>query len=350
MGADYPVVKSPVSFAATGQPMVLGQMQRRDFIMLLAGAAAAWPRAARAQQTGKAVPRVGALLFGTPETESNFGAFRRGLRDLGYVESQNIVIEYRYAEGKPERLRALAAELVAIKPNVIFALGGDIAPLVRAATSTIPIVMAVSQDPVQTGLIASLARPGGNITGVTFVSSDLAAKRLQFLHEVAPDLARVAVIWNPDHIDPEYRETQAAAKTLGIQIQSLEVRTTDDFDTAFQAAIGARAQALVPVSSRLMTANRPRIIQFSSQRRLLLASGWGPWAREGALFSYGPDLDVTTRRAAAYVDKILRGARPDELPVEQPTAFQLVINGKTAKALGLTVPDKLLAIADEVIE
>jgi putative ABC transport system substrate-binding protein len=210
--------------------------------------------------------------------------------------------------------------------------------------------MAVSQDPVQTGLIASLARPGGNITGVTFVSSDLAAKRLQFLHEMAPDLARVAVIWNPDHIDPEYRETQAAAKTLGIQIQSLEVRTTDDFDAAFQAAIGARAQALVPVSSRLTTANRPRIIQFSNQRRLLLASGWGPWAREGALFSYGPDLDVTTRRAAAYVDKILRGARPDELPVEQPTAFQLVINGKTAKALGLTVPDKLLAIADEVIE
>ena len=325
-------------------------IRRRHFITLLGGAAIAWPRLVLAQHARKAVARVGALLFGTPETEPNVGAFRRGLRDLGYVEAQNLVIEYRYAEGKPERLRALAAELVAIKPDVIFALGGDVAPLVRAATSTIPIVMAVSQDPVQTGLVASLARPGGNITGVTFVSSDLAAKRLQFLHEMAPDLARVAVIWNPDHIDPEYRETQIAGKTLGIQIQSLEVRTTDDIDAAFQAAISARAQALVPVSSRLMTANRARIIQFSGQRRLLLASGWGPWAREGALFSYGPDLDVITRRAAAYVDKILRGARPDELPVEQPTTFQLVINGKTAKALGLTVPRSLLSIADEVIE
>ena len=325
-------------------------IRRRHFITLLGGAAIAWPRLVLAQHARKAVARVGALLFGTPETEPNVGAFRRGLRDLGYVEAQNLVIEYRYAEGKPERLRALAAELVAIKPDVIFALGGDVAPLVRAATSTIPIVMAVSQDPVQTGLVASLARPGGNITGVTFVSSDLAAKRLQFLHEMAPDLARVAVIWNPDHIDPEYRETQIAGKTLGIQIQSLEVRTTDDIDAAFQAAISARAQALVPVSSRLMTANRARIIQFSSQRRLLLASGWGPWAREGALFSYGPDLDVITRRAAVYVDKILRGARPDELPVEQPTTFQLMINGKTAKALGLTVPRSLLSIADEVIE
>ena len=323
---------------------------RRGLLIALGGATVAWPRLVLAQRAGKAVPRVGALLFGTPETEPNVGAFRRGLRDLGYVEAQNLVIEYRYAEGKPERLRALAAELVAIKPDVIFALGGDVAPLVRAATSTIPIVMAVSQDPVQTGLVASLARPGGNITGVTFVSSDLAAKRLQFLHEVAPDLARVAVIWNPDHIDPEYRETQTAGKTLGLQIQSLEVRNADDIDAAFQAAISARAQALVPVSSRLMTANRARIIQFSAQRRLLLASGWGPWAREGALFSYGPDLDVITRRAAAYVDKILRGARPDELPVEQPTTFQLVINGKTANALGLTIPPTLLARADEVIE
>ena len=325
-------------------------IRRRHFITLLGGAAIAWPRLVLAQHARKAVARVGALLFGTPDTEPNVGAFRRGLRDLGYVEAQNLVIEYRYAEGKPERLRALAVELVAIKPDVIFALGGDVAPLVRAATSTIPIVMAVSQDPVQTGLVASLARPGGNITGVTFVSSDLAAKRLQFLHEMAPDLARVAVIWNPDHIDPEYRETQTAGKTLGLQIQSLEVRNADDIDAAFQAAISARAQALVPVSSRLMTANRARIIQFSGQRRLLLASGWGPWAREGALFSYGPDLDVITRRAAVYVDKILRGARPDELPVEQPTTFQLMINGKTAKALGLTVPRSLLSIADEVIE
>jgi putative ABC transport system substrate-binding protein len=324
-------------------------MNRRAFIAML-GAAAAWPRVGLAQQAGKAVARVGVLLFGTPDTDPNFAQFRRGLRDLGYVESQNIAIEYRYAEGKPERLRGLARELVAIKPDVIFALGGDVAPLARTATSTIPIVMAVSDDPVQSGLVASLARPGGNITGVTFVSSDLAAKRLQFLREIAPDLARVAVLWNPDHVDPEYRETQAAAKALGIQIQSLEVRTGADFDAAFQTATDARSQALIPVSSRLMTTNRSRIIQFSGQRQLLLASGWGPWAREGAILSYGPDLNTITRRAAAYVDKILRGARPADLPVEQPTRFELVINGKTAKVLGLSIPDNLISLADEVIE
>jgi putative tryptophan/tyrosine transport system substrate-binding protein len=325
-------------------------MRRREFIALLAGAAVASPRLVLAESAIKAVPRVGVLLFGRPDTDPNFGAFRRGLRDLGYVEGQNIIIEYRYAEGRSERLRGLARELVAIKPDVIFALGGDVAPLVRAATSTIPTVMAVSDDPVQSGLVGSLARPGGNITGVTFVSSDLAAKRLQYLHEIAPNLARVSVLWNPDHIDPEYRETQAAAKSLGVQVQSLEVRSEEDFNAAFQTETSARNEALIPVSSRLMTTNRPRIIQFSSQRQLLLASGWGPWAREGALLSYGPDLDFITRRAAAYVDKILRGAKPAELPVEQPTRFQLVINAKTAKTLSLSIPDKLLATADEVIE
>lgn len=322
---------------------------RREFITLLSGAAVAWPLSLRAQQ-GKRMQRIGVLLFGTPDTDPNLGAFLRGMRDLGYVESQNIVIEYRYAEGKPDRLRSLAVELVAIKPDLIFALGGDVAPSVRVATNTIPIVIAVSNDPVQAGLIASLARPGGNITGVTFVSSDLAAKRLQFLREIAPNLAHVGVIWNPDHVDPEYRETQIAAKTLGVQIRSLEVRSAEDFDAVFQTAANARIQALIPITSRLMLTNRPRIIEFSSQRRLLLASGYGPWAREGALLSYGPDTDISTKRAAAYVDKILRGAKPDELPVEQPTKFQLVINGKTAKSLGLDIPPTLLATADEVIE
>ena len=324
-------------------------MRRRDFITLAGSATVAWPLAGRAQQ-GARMRRIGVLLFGTPGTESNLGAFLRGLRELGYVESQNIVIEYRYAEGQPEQLRRLAGELVATKPDLVFALGGDVAPSVRAATNSIPIVMVVSNDPVQSGLVASLAHPAGNITGVTFVSSDLAAKRLQFLREIAPDLVRVAVIWNPDHVDPEYRETQTAAKTLGIQIQSLEVRSVEDFSAAFQTATNARIQALIPISSRLMITNRPRIFQFSSQRQLLLACGFGPWAREGALLSYGPDTDAMTQRAAAYVDKILRGAKPDELPIEQPTKFQLVINGKTAKSLGLVIPPTLLATADEVIE
>jgi ABC-type uncharacterized transport system substrate-binding protein len=318
------------------------KIKRREFITLLGGAAATWPFGVRAQQ-GKRIWRIGVLLFGTPDTDPNLGAFLRGLEAVGYIEAQNIVIEYRYAEGKPDRLRGLAGELVAIKPDLIFALGGDVAPSARVATNTIPIVVAVSNDPVQAGLVSSLAHPGGNITGVTFVSSDLAAKRLQFLREIAPNLARIAVIWNPDHVDPEYRETQSAAKTFGIQLQSLEVRSAEDFDAAFQTATNARIEALIPITSRLMLTNRQRIIEFSSQHRLLLASGFGPWAREGALLSYGPDTDASTRRAAGYVDKILRGAKPDELPIKQPTRFQLVINGKTAKSLGLHIPPTLLA-------
>ena len=325
--------------------MTVQKIARRQFIFAVGATAVAWPLSLRAQQR-KQMQRIGVLLFGTPDTDPNLGAFLQGLRNLGYIESQNIVIEYRYAEGKPDR----TGELVAIKPDLIFALGGDVAPSARVATSTIPIVVAVSNDPVQAGLVASIAHPGGNITGVTFVSSDLAAKRLQFLREIAPNLVRVAVIWNPDHVDPEYRETQAAAKTLGIQIQSLEVRSAEDFDAAFQTAMNARIQALIPITSRLMLTNRRRIIEFSSQHQLLLASGFGPWAGEGALLSYGPDTDASTQRAAGYVDKILRGAKPDELPIEQPTKFQLVINGKTAKSLGLDIPPTLLAAADRVIE
>jgi putative tryptophan/tyrosine transport system substrate-binding protein len=325
------------------------QWKRREFITLLGGAAAAWPLAALAQQRER-MRRIGVLLFGTPNTDPNLGAFLQGLRELGYIESQSVAIDYRYAEGKPDRLRGLAGELVATKPDLIFALGGDVAPSARVATSTIPIVIAVSNDPVQAGLVTSLARPGNNITGVTFVSSDLAAKRLQLLRDIVPTLKHVAVIWNPDHVDPEYRETQRAARTLGIQIQSLEVRSAEDFDFAFQSTINAGIQALMPITSRLMLTNRERIIEFSRERRLLLASGFGPWAREGALLSYGPDTDAATKRAAGYVDRILRGAKPDELPIEQPTKFQLVINGKTAKSLGLTIPPILLATADQVIE
>jgi ABC-type uncharacterized transport system substrate-binding protein len=324
-------------------------MRRRQFITLLGGAAA-WPLAARAQRVGKPAPRIGVLLYGTPETDPNYGSFRRGLREFGYVEGQTIVLEPRSAESRPERLPVLARELVAANPDLIYVLGGDVAPFVRSATSTIPIVMAVSNDPVQSGLVASLARPGGNVTGVTFVSSDLAAKRLQFLRELAPQLARVAVLWNPDHVDPEYREIQIAGRTLDVQVQSLEARSPVDFDRAYQTALSLRAEALMPVSSRLLTLDRAGIIGFAAQHKLLLASGWGPWAREGALLSYGPDLDEITRRSAAHVDKILRGANPAQLPVEQPTRFQLVINGKVAKNLGLTVPEKLVALADEVIE
>jgi putative ABC transport system substrate-binding protein len=324
-------------------------MRRIGLAVILALSLLAAPLAVEAQQVGK-VPRLGVLLYGTPNDDPNLPAFRLGLSELGYVEPRTITVEYRYAVGKPERLRALAIELAAGKPDVIVALGGDVAPFARAATSTIPIVMIVSADPVEGGLVASMARPGGNVTGVTFVSSDLAAKRLQFLKEIAPRISRVGMLWNPDHVDPEYRETQKAAPGLGIRVQSLEVRSANDFDAAWQTAIATQLEAVIAVSSRLTTINRQRIIESSQQRRLLLVSGWGPWAKEGALFSYGPDLNVIVRHAATYVDKILKGAKPADLPIEQPAKFDLVINAKTAKAFGLTIPQSLLLRADQVIQ
>jgi putative ABC transport system substrate-binding protein len=233
---------------------------------------------------------------------------------------------------------------------VIFALGGDVAPFVRTATSTIPIVAAVSNDPVQAGLVATLARPGGNLTGVTFVSSDLAAKRMQLLKEMAPAIARVGVLWNPDHIDPEYRETQAAGRALGVEIYSLEVRGSSDLERAFRTAAGSRVEATVVISSRLLVVNHQTITELATRNRIVLVGGLGVWAQGGALFSYGPDIDLLMRHAATHVDKVLKGARPMDLPIVQPTKFELVINLKTAKALGLTIPPALLLRADQVIE
>jgi putative ABC transport system substrate-binding protein len=297
-----------------------------------------------------APPRVGVLLFGASVTDPNVAAFRRGLADLGYVEGRNVDLEYRSAEGKAERLPELARELVRLTPDVIFALGGDVAPAVKSATATIPIVAAVSLDPVLSGLVADLARPGGNITGVTFVSSELAAKRLQLLKEIAPAISRVAVLWNPAHPDFEYRETLVAGQQLGVQVRSLEVRGPGDFGPALEAAATARSDAVIVASSRLMTLNRQQIIALATKHRMLVVSGWGPWAQSGALLSYGPDLDAIIRRAAINVHKILKGARPGELPVERPTKFELVINLKTAQAFGLTVPPSLATRADRIIE
>ena len=325
------------------------QWGRRRFIAALAGGLLAAPLAAEAQQA-RNLPRIGILLFGTPETDPNLPSFHAGLHALGYAEGRTILLEYRYAEGMPDRLPGLARELASAKPNVIFALGGDVAPFARAATSTIPIVMAVSVDPVQSGLVTTLAQPGGNLTGVTFVSSDLAAKRLQLLKEIAPTMSRIGVLWNPDHLDPEYRESQVAGRTLAMEIHSLEVRGPDDFDRAFRVAAAARIEAIVVVSSRLMSLNRQVVMELATRNRVPLVTGWGGWPRVGALFSYGPDLDAIVRRAATYVDRILKGAKPADLPVEQPTKFELVINLKTAKALGLTIPPSLLARADQVIE
>jgi putative ABC transport system substrate-binding protein len=318
-------------------------------ILTLALGLVAAPPPAGAQQPAKGA-RVGVLLYGTPQADPSVTAFSQGLRDLGYVEGQNLSLEYRYAEGKPERLPDLAADLVRLQPDVILSFGGDVTPSVQKATRTIPIVMLVSNDPVQSGFVKSLARPGGNITGVTLILDELAGKTLQLLKEAAPRVSRVGVLWNPDHADPEFREIQRAARTLGVQLQSLEVRRAGEFDAAFEAARTDRAEALIAVSSRQMVLHQQRIAEFASKNRLVLVAGWGPWTQIGGLMTYGPNVNQMARRAATYVDKILRGAKPADLPVEQPTRFELVINMKTAKSLGLTIPPSILVRADQVIQ
>jgi putative ABC transport system substrate-binding protein len=305
------------------------------------------PRSAGAQPPR--VARIGVLLFSDPASDPNLRAFRDGMRELGWIEGQNLFIEYRYAEARPERLPELAADLVRTNPAVIFVLGGDVAPSVVAATTSIPIVMAISTDPVKGKLVASLARPGGNATGFTFLAADLAAKRLQLLRQAAPRLSRPGVIWNPRHFDDEFHETQVAGQALGLQVRSLEVETPAQLETAFQAATSSGCDALIAVSSRTIVRNRQQIIAFAARQRLPLAGGWGLWADDGALLSYGADLDVVVRRAAGYVDRVVKGAKVGDLPVEQPTKFELVVNLRTAKALGLAVPPSLLAQADRVI-
>jgi ABC-type uncharacterized transport system substrate-binding protein len=322
-------------------------MRRREFISLLGGAVV-WPLAARAQQP-KRVPHIGILLF----AQQDLAVIRPCLQELealGYVDGKSVTIEYRDAEGKNERLPALAAELVRLKPDVIFSFGGEQAPIIKRATPSIPIVVVVSNDPVASGLVASLARPGGNITGVTYVRDQLAGKTIALLKDVAPGVSRVAVLWNPNHTDPEFRETQRAARTLPVQLQSLEVRESGDFEHAFQEATRAHIEALIVLGSRLIALQSRQIADFAAKNRLILV-GTPKWLSEvGSLLTYGPNPVEMNRRAASYVDKILKGAKPADLPMEQPTKFELVINLKTAKVLGLTIPAGVLSIADEVIE
>lgn len=303
---------------------------------------------AQAQQSGK-MPRLGMLLYSTPENDPNVAEFRKNMRDLGYIEGQNLSLEYRFAGGKPERLTDQALELARLNPDVIFALGGDVVPAAQKATKTIPIVMWVSNDPVQVGFVASLARPGGNLTGVTLILDELAGKRLALLNEIAPTISRVALLWNPDHADPEFREMQSAAQSMKVRLQSLEVRRGEDFDGQFQAATKAKSQALMVVSSRLINLQRQRILDYAAKSRIPLVGDWGSWAPNGGLMSYGPNISEMTRRAAVHVDKILKGTKPADIPVERPTKFELVINLSAAKEIGLTIPPNVLARADRVI-
>ena len=303
---------------------------------------------ADAQPQGKR-PLVGILLYSTPQEDPNVALFRQYIRDLGYIEGNNVVLEYRFAGGKAERLSKAALELVQLNPDVVLAFGGDVVPAAQKATKTIPIVMWASNDPVQAGLVTSLAQPGGNTTGITLILDQLAGKRLTLLNEIAPTISRVAVVWNPDHADPEFREMQSAAQAMQVQLQSLEVRQGEDFASQFQGATKAKAQAVIVVSSRLINLQRKRILDYAANNRIPLVGDWGAWAQGGALISYGPSMAEMTRRVAVHVDKILKGVRPAAIPVERPTKFELVINLIAAKQIGMTIPPNVLVRADRVI-
>jgi putative tryptophan/tyrosine transport system substrate-binding protein len=325
-------------------------LRRRQFITLLGGAAA-WPLAARAQQPGK-LPTIGFLGQSTRSGASEWvAAFVQRLRELGWTEGRTITIEYRWAEGREERYAELAAEFVRRKVDIIVTSGTPAVMASKRATSVIPIVFATAGDPVGTGVVASLARPGGNVTGLSLQQTDLAGKRLELLREVVPGLGRVAIMGNVDnpYTVLELGEVQVAAGTLGLEVATLEIRRAQDIAPAFDA-LKSRADALYVCTDALANTNRIRINILAVGARLPTMHGSRDYVEAGGLLSYGPNFPDLFRRAADYVDKILRGAKPADLPVEQPTKFDLIINLTTAKALGLDVPSTLLARADEVIE
>jgi putative ABC transport system substrate-binding protein len=319
-------------------------------VLLVLGALAA-PIAAEAQAPAK-VPRIGFLTPLSPTDNAHLlEAFRQGLRELGYVEGQNIAIEYRFGEGRPERLPPLAAELVRLKVDVIVATSPPAPEAAKQATSTIPIVFAVTADPVAEGLVASIARPGGNITGLTSISPELVGKQLELLKEVAPKISRVAVLQNPSNLGHPFMLPQAegAARALEVQLHILPARTPPEIEAAFAAMRRQRAGGVLVLRDGLFLAQRTQIAALAAKGRLPAVYGHREVAEAGGLMAYGASVPLMYRRAATYVDKILKGARPADLPVEQPTRFELVINLKTAKALGLTIPQSVLVRADQVI-
>jgi putative tryptophan/tyrosine transport system substrate-binding protein len=302
--------------------------------------------AVNAQPTAK-VSRIGILAdFITPQLD----ALRQGLHDLGYIEGQNLFIEYRYAEGKHERIPELVAELLGLKIDLILT-SGPTTPIAAKIIKGVPVVFSFSGDPVEAGLIASLARPGGNTTGMTFFASVLAGKRVELLKEAVPGTARVGVLANPNHAGEslEFRETETAATAMSVTIQRHTAQMADDFAGAFNAIAKQRATAIITFPDALMLAHRKEIAEFAVTQRLASLGGWSQFADAGGLMTYGPNLSDSFRRVALYVDKIVKGAKPADLPVEQPTKFELVINLKTAKQIGLTIPPNVLARADRVI-
>jgi putative ABC transport system substrate-binding protein len=324
-------------------------MMRREFIALLGGAAATWPVAARAQ---KSLPRIGWLVFGDAK---KMGPVDQSLKDAlvqaGLLDGRNIEIVFRYANGMPDRLAELATELVAQRPNLLLAVGGDvIKSLFEASKGSIPIVGGVSDSPIRSGIAVSLARPSKNFTGVTFLTDEMAAKRIELLKQVAPNVRKVAVIFNPQHFDDEVTFARRGAGSLDLQLTIHPIDKIADLDAALQAVEASGADGLLVISSRLTGIVAAKIAQRGQERRIPVIASWREFTDSGALLSYGPSRIFEAKRLVGYVQKVLSGEKPADLPIEQPVKFELVINLKTAKVLGLTVPPSLLARADEVIE
>jgi putative ABC transport system substrate-binding protein len=324
-------------------------MRRRDVIIGF-GAVATWPLAARAQQAQR---RIGFLGNSTAALEANLiGPFRDGLKELGYEDGRTIHVEYRWAEGKYERFPALIAELLAAKVEVLVTAGTPASMAVKKATSTVPLVMIAVGDPVGTGLVPSLARPGGNITGLSSIAPDLEGKRLELLREVVPQLSSVAFFLNPANAfhTVSMRQALAAAQALHIRLLPQEVRKSEDLDAAFATIVKEKPDALLILADRVFLHDRQRMMDFATRQKLPSVNAYRELVEAGGLMSYGPSYEDMHRRAAIYVDKILKGAKPGDLAIEQPAKFNLLLNLKAAKALGLAVPPSLLARADEVIE
>lgn len=322
-------------------------MRRREFIMLLGGAAA-WPLGALAQQSGK-IWRMGFIAHGH---ERFYDALFEGLRKFGYVEGQNLIVERRYAQGRAERFPEFAAEMVRLNVDVIVVVTTPAALAVKKATTTIPIVHPNAIDPLKTGLIASLAHPGGNLTGGAQLTAEASAKRLEALKKLVPGLSRGAVLWNPGNpaLAFAWKETEGAGRMLGVTLQSHEVQGPKDFEAAFAKIAQERPDALLVLQDAITLQQRKEIVDFAIQKRLPGMFQAKGWAEAGGLMSYGEDLPYMYWRAASFVDKIFKGANPADLPVEQATKFELVLNLKTARAIALTIPDAFLALVDEVIE
>ena len=325
-------------------------MRRRELMLLLGGAAISWPRALRAQQ--KAMPVIGYLGAGSPGPSAPFvAAFRKGLGESGYVEGQNVAIEYRFAEGHDDQLPALAADLVGRKVDVIVTFGGGAPRAAKAASQTIPIVFAIGGDPIAIGLVASLARPGGNVTGVSWLGGELTSKRLELMSELVPHARAIALLVNPNNPQTRMvREMQEAARAKGVQLPILYAGSESEIDAAFASLVQGNADALVVTAEPFINSRRQQIVALAARHAVPAIYGIREYVAAGGLISYGASLTAVYRQAGVYAGTILKGAKPADLPVQQPTKFELVINLKTANALGLTVPQSMLIRADEVIE